>query len=225
MKTFGLIAAFSGMLLAHTAQAGVIQFSDNDHMLVATSGTGSANYSTGAGSDQVIDGAVNLSFADTIFWSDGFYNTTTEELVGSGSRGRTSAQEMVESINSWNFTISHGGVTEAFSPSTATLANTTHFGGNTLNFATNAFDGIVAGGDWVLTATTDYWLEEKRKIQYDLSGSFNVAAANPSPGSTPTSSNDPSSGGGQVPVPGPLALLLPFGLMGGLRLRRNKTRT
>jgi len=223
MKTFGLIAAFSAMLLTHTAQASVIQFSDTDHMLVAESGTGSAAYSTGAKLDQVIDGAVNLSFTDTIFWSDGFYNTTTNELVGTGSRGRTSEQEMVESINSWDFTISHGGVTKAFSPDTATLGNTTHFGGNTLNFVTDAFDGIVAGGEWLLTATTDYWLGEKRKVQYDLSGSFNVAAANSSPGGAPS-----SSGGGQVPAPGSLALLLPFGLWGGLRgglrMRRNKTR-
>jgi len=231
MKTFGIIAAFSGMMLAHTAQASVIQFSDQDNMLVAQSGTGSESYSTGAGLDQVIDGAVNLSFTDVTFWSDGFYNVNTNELVGEGSRGNSSAAEMVESINSWDFTISHGGVTETFSPPTATLGNTTHFGGNVLSFATDAFDGLVAGGDWILTASTDYWLNEKRKVQFDLTGAFDVVAAPTSSGGTtspgdttsPGGSSSSSSGAGQVPVPGPLALLLPFGLWGGLRARKNKT--
>ena len=238
MNTIKLAGASLGLALAvavgapaahATAIGGAdFRFDDSGRMLVAMNGPASTAYTTGAGTNQVIDGTVRLDLSDLTYWADGFYNTQTLAPVGTGERGRSSRAEMTESINSWTLSLSHGGVTEEFSP---VATGNELFGTNSLSFASDAFDGVVAGGEWILSAESDYWRTDKRKLQFDLAASFGTStvdscATNPNGagcggGSSSSSSSGGSSSSGAGSVPGPASPFLLFaGLLGMVALRR-----
>jgi len=221
------LAIAVGASAAHaTAIGGAdFRFDDAGRMLVAMNGPASTTYTTGAGTGQVIDGTVRLDLSNLTYWADGFYNTETLAPVGQGERGRSSRAEMTESIDSWTLSLSHGGVTEEFSP---VATGKELFGTNSLSLVSDAFDGVVAGGAWILSAESDYWRTDKRKLQFDLAGTFGVGAADPcaanpnGPGCGGASSSgggSSSSGAGRVPGPASPFLLL-AGLLGMIGLRR-----
>jgi len=226
-----LVSATAAHATAITTES--YQFNDNDRMLVAMNGPASATYGTGADAAQVIDGNVNIDFSNVTFWADGFYDTNTLAPVGTGQRGLSSRDEMSEAIDSWTLSLSHGGVTEVLSP---VATGNELFGQNSLSFVSTLFDGVVASGDWFLTASSDYWRTDKRKIQFDLAATFDVAnsatgssggsssggsSSSSSSGGSSSSSSGGSSSGGQVPAPAPLTLIGAMALFGAWRRKRS----
>lgn len=195
MSIFRAFAAAALLALAaSTAQATTIT-TTKEAQKIYNAGSGSVNVplATSGLTGKKIDGALTLDLSDVTYWADGWYDTSTGAPVGTASRGFTSRQEMTESIDSWRFTLSHAGTSVTFD-NTATGREL--FGRNSATFTTGAFDGLLAGGEWLLTATTDYWLARKRMIQFDALVSADLATV-PS-----------SGGGGQVPVPATLLLIL-----------------
>lgn len=196
MKWFKTALAIAGLTLATSAaNAGTItdraHFDrQNNVLLDASNGPASTTLTSNAPANTVVDGKVQIDITDIEYW-------------WKRRNGQSSWAAKNEQARSWNFTLSHAG-------------QTANLGGlpgavNGYWFKTNAFDGVTTGGDWVLTATSDYWKSAKKMIQFDLAGYFNYKAA-------PTT----SSSGGSVPVPA-TALLILMGLAGmGASSRRNQ---
>ncbi len=195
MNIFKLSAAAFGVLvtvLATTpdANATVIDprertsFNEGRTLLDASGGAASTTFSTGVDATRVIDGAVQLDIRDIRYW----WKTRP---------GQTDYDARNEAANAWTFTLSHAGTT----------ANLGGLAGATNDHwvRTSAFDGVTAGGDWVLTATSNYFHNAKKQIEFNLTGFFYTIAGNP--------------GGGQVPAPATLFLIL-AGLAGMAGARR-----
>ncbi len=223
MKIMKLTAAALAMAMtfaaaASNAQATTINFNEGRTSLNDGTGANSTTVSTNAAADTVIDGTAQFDLTNIRYW-------------WRGRDGQSGADAQTEQANSWNFTLSHAGTT-------ADLGGLPGATGNYW-FMTDVFDGITAAGDWILTATSDYYAADKQMIAFDLAGFFNTAAA-PAPdagvagggaagggaggagggagGAGGGGAAGGGAGGGQVPVPATLFLILAgFAGMAGAR--------
>lgn len=213
-----MAAVVASAALAAPAFAGTI--TNNDRVtfdagqvfLNAKNGADSLTISPAAPANSVIDGNVTLQLDNILYWYD-------------RRNGQSFSSARKEQAKSWDFELSYGGTTVDLPDLTSAVINTT--------FSTAAFDGVVAGGDWVLSANSDYYSPKKRMVRIDLSGFFDTAAAttgssssssggtSSSGGSSTSSSSSSSSGGGSVPVPAS-ALFVLVGLAGIGAARRRK---
>ena len=204
MKSFKLAAAAFGVLVtvmaassnAHATtivESEPVGFNEGRTSLNADSGSASTTISPNVAADTVIDGQVQIDATNIRYWWD-------------GRDGQSGAEARIEQANSWNFTLTHAGKTADLGGLPGAV--TDHW------FKTTAFDGLAAGGDWILTATSDYYKSAKRMIAFDLAGFFftNVGLTNGGNGGG-------GNGGGQVPAPGGLLLIL-AGLAGIASTRR-----
>lgn len=156
-----------------------ISFREGTTLLNAANGPASTTISPNAPAGTVIDGAVQVDVTKIQFW----WRSRT---------GQSYNDARIEAANSWNFTLSNGDTTVDLGGLPGAVND--HW------FRTNAFDGLSAGGDWVLSATSDYYAASKRMIQFHLAGFFNVKP-------------------GEVPVPAPILLIL-AGMVGIAGMRR-----
>lgn len=181
-------AAFAGTI----PNTDRVSFNVGHVTLDASHGPASTTFNPATKPNTVIDGQVQIDATHIDYW-------WKRRPHQSSKAART------EQANSWNFTLSHAGQTADLGGLPGAVND--HW------FKTDAFDGVTAGGDWVLTATSDYYASHKRMIAFDLAGFFHTKAA-------PTS----SSGGGSVPVPAS-ALFILMGLAGiGAASRRKKAK-
>ena len=205
MNWFKYSAAALGILItvlaaSSHAEATVItpsertSFNAGRTLLDASGGAASTTITTGVAADRVIDGQVQIDATSIQYW----WKRRNGQSGGNAQR---------EGANAWTFTLSHAGTT----------ANLGGFPGAVTNhwFKTSAFDGVIASGDWVLTATSDYYKSAKRMVEFNLAGFFSSTAA-----PTTGSSGGSTSSGGQVPLPGTLLLILAG--IGGIASARRK---
>lgn len=197
MKWFKTAMAVAGIMLATSAaQASTItdraKFErQNNVLLNATGGPASTKLWSNANPDHVVDGNVQIDISDIKYW-------------WARRPGQSSTKARNEQAKSWSFTLSHGGTTADLGGLPGAV--------NQYWFKTDAFDGVTAGGSWVLTATSNYYKNAKKMIEFDIAGFFNTKPA-------PTTSS--SSSGGSVPVPAS-ALFVLVGLA-GMGAARRKT--
>ncbi len=139
-----------------------------------------------AESGKAIDALVQIDATDMHYWLKKRHD-------------RPSSAKRQEAAEAWTFTPTH-------SHKIINLGGLPHTANNDwLN--TTTFNGVTSSGDWVLTATADYYHKAKRMIEMSLAGFFfaQVGAS--------------TSGGGNVPAPAPLMLIL-TGLAGIAATRR-----
>lgn len=201
MKWFKTALAAAGLMVAASA-AHASTITDrayferqNNVLFDASNGPASTKLWANAPADTVVDGKVQIDIKDIDYW-------------WKRRGGQSSWNAKTEQAKSWNFTLSHDGQTADLGGLPGAV--------DQYWFKTTAFDGVTTGGAWVLTATSDYWKDAKRMIQFDIAGFFDYKAA-------PTTSS--SSSGGSVPVPA-TALLILMGLAGiGAASRREAADT
>ena len=164
-------------------------FNEGRTLFDASAGPASKTISTNVGADRVIEGVVQVDATDIQLW-------------WKRRHGQSRRQARRETADAWTFTLSHAGKTVDLGGLPGPVKD--HW------FKTSAFDGLTAGGDWVLTATSDYYRRAKRMIEFNLAGFFFTKVSQ---------TNPPGGGGGQVPAPAPLLLIL-AGLAGMAGMRR-----
>ncbi len=197
-----LIAGFSA-----EAQAGVINLNGDTTQGFGTAVLGGEYIGEGGmvrlnpdaafGADEAISGAVTLDF------------DFRQQPYHVGLAG-------IENSSNGTFTLMYGDVSTSFE---------SHNLGSDGIFTTNAFDGVIAGGDWIVRLdapnAADPW------AAFSVNGSFDTALAGGGAGDGTGGAGgagaggNGGAGGGQVPAPAPLTLIGAMALLGAWRRKRS----